>query len=236
MEDLFLKGGEEAILLLHSLTHTPQILYYVANTLHKSGYTVYAPVFRGHDREKIIDVLKVDASDWFEDGALTVDYLKTQGYQSISVVGQSLGGMVALDRLLNDQTIERGVIISAPSEVDWHHEPILEEVEERVKQDAKDYHVPSLSKETQAAKIKMKRLLKALDIKLAQMSELYESIGQEVLIFAAEDDPIVPFRTLEHLSDQVPNATLISYETEDHLLSVSRYNQQLVDEIISFLN
>ena len=47
-EPIFLKGGENACLLIHGLTGSPSEMAYLAERLNTAGYTVKAPLLPGH--------------------------------------------------------------------------------------------------------------------------------------------------------------------------------------------
>lgn len=235
MGSIYYKQGDRAILLLHSLMHTPKVMYYVANQLKKSGFTVYAPTFTGHDEEKIIDLLKVSVNDWIHDAREAIEFLKQEGYEDISVFGQSLGGIITLQLLLIDDTIKNGGIISTPSFCNWNYTEIRSEVRNRVYKDNDMNRVVDLSKEMQASQKKLERILNELNELVNKLYPSYNRIKQPVFIAHGELDSIVPYENSEKLNEVIPKSKLIIYNNAQHLLSIDRVNVNLSEDIIHFL-
>ena len=86
--------GSPGVLLLHGFGDTPQTLALLARRLHKSGYSLYAPLLHGHGR----DMAAFDqsrASDWI-DAAKSAFVEMRARHDSVSVVGLSMGGALAV--------------------------------------------------------------------------------------------------------------------------------------------
>lgn len=109
---LFLEGGDEAVLLLHSFTGTVQDVKDVAESLHKEGYTCYVPCYRGHGLP-VSEFVQYDIRDWWEDAEAAYGYLHTKGYRQITVMGVSLGGIFAL-KIAEQFEVARVIGMSVP--------------------------------------------------------------------------------------------------------------------------
>lgn len=235
MRDSNIQKNSQAILLLHSFTHSPKVMFYLASKFKKEGYKVYTPYFSGHDNVKIIDTLKVSVRDWFIDGNLALNHLIEAGYKEVVVVGQSLGGVITLDLLQKYPEIIKGVVLSTPGFTQWNFNKIYDEVEKRVYRDAEQDLVNSLEKEVQAAKIKAKRLLSSLNLSIQQLEKNYCLIKQPLFIGQAINDSIVPKELATKLNDSVSNSQLYFYNSDQHILSTSKINQQVYLDILSFI-
>ncbi len=89
-----LKGGANAVLLIHGLTGSPFELKYVAKKLHKAGFTVKAPCLAGHGTS-IEDLKKTRWQDWYR--TVYTTFLETKKeYHSVSVAGLCMGALSAL--------------------------------------------------------------------------------------------------------------------------------------------
>src|SRR3981081_1995194 len=86
--------GSPGVLLLHGFGDTPQTLALLARKLHKSGYSLYAPLLPGHGRN-MEAFGKSRASDWI---AAAKSALAEMGgrHNSVSIVGLSMGGALAV--------------------------------------------------------------------------------------------------------------------------------------------
>ena len=86
--------GSPGVLLLHGFGDTPQTLALLARRLHKSGYSVLAPLLPGHGRN-MEAFEKSRASDWIT--AARRAYIEMRDrHDSVAVVGLSMGGALAV--------------------------------------------------------------------------------------------------------------------------------------------
>jgi carboxylesterase len=89
-----LQGGKTACLLLHGFTANPEEMQFLAEDLHRRGYTVLNVRLAGHGSQPS-DLVRTRWIDWLlsvEDG---LDFLSGVSERTV-LIGQSMGGMVAL--------------------------------------------------------------------------------------------------------------------------------------------
>jgi len=102
----FLKGANEVgILLLHGWTSSPDELLPLAKYLHSFGWTVSAPLLRGHGT-KPEDLKNITWQDWLAQSREELEKLK-KNYKKIFVGGISMGGDLAL--LISDDESVTGI-------------------------------------------------------------------------------------------------------------------------------
>jgi len=107
-----LKGNREiGILLLHGWTSPPDELLPLAKYLNSFGYTVYAPLLRGHGT-KPEDLLGVTWRDWLHDAKRALGKLKKYA-EKIFVSGVSMGGNLAL-LVSGDREVKGIILLGAP--------------------------------------------------------------------------------------------------------------------------
>jgi carboxylesterase len=63
--------------------------------LQKNNYSCYAPLYRGHGLSAE-ELIRYGPSDWWQDVLNGYQFLKDEGYEKITVIGLSLGGVFAL--------------------------------------------------------------------------------------------------------------------------------------------
>jgi carboxylesterase len=86
--------GSPGVLLLHGFGDTPQTLALLARKLHKSGYSLYAPLLPGHGRD-MAAFENSRASQWI--AAARKAFVDMRGrHDSVSVVGLSMGGALSV--------------------------------------------------------------------------------------------------------------------------------------------
>jgi carboxylesterase len=89
------RTGGPAVLLLHGGGDTPQSVAQLAQFLFERGYSVRAPLLARHGRS-LEELTRADAGEWRAQVRSEYDALRAK-QESIFVVGQSVGGALALD-------------------------------------------------------------------------------------------------------------------------------------------
>ncbi len=82
------------VVLVHGFTGTPYEVHYLGDQLARAGYTVRAPLLPGHGTS-IGDLDETTWEDWAESVERALDALRVR-CRRVAVVGQSLGGLLAL--------------------------------------------------------------------------------------------------------------------------------------------
>ncbi len=107
-----LRGGPDAVLLLHGLTGSTFELVPVARALHAAGMRCLAPVMAGHGG-KASDLAGVPWAEWV--GKARRDLARLDGARRTFVVGCSMGALVAC-ALAHDQPARvDGLVLLAPA-------------------------------------------------------------------------------------------------------------------------
>jgi carboxylesterase len=86
--------GSPGVLLLHGFGDTPQTLSLLARRLHKSGYSVYAPLLPGHGRNMAAFETS-RAHDWIAAAREAYAQMRLR-HDTVSLVGLSMGGALAV--------------------------------------------------------------------------------------------------------------------------------------------
>jgi carboxylesterase len=86
--------GSPGVLLLHGFGDTPQTLALLARKLHKSGYSLYAPLLPGHGRN-MDSFGKSRAVEWIRAARSALEEMRRRN-ASVSIVGLSMGGALAV--------------------------------------------------------------------------------------------------------------------------------------------
>ncbi|TAN41857.1 MAG: alpha/beta fold hydrolase [Nitrospirae bacterium] len=89
-----LKGGDDAVLLIHGLTGSPFELKNLARHLNRAGYTVKGPCLAGHGTS-IDDLLKTRWQDWYATVREEFDLLK-KGHRNVFAAGLCMGALFSL--------------------------------------------------------------------------------------------------------------------------------------------
>lgn len=100
-------------IVVHGFTSTVQSILYVAQQLRSHEYTVVAPLLPGHG-EEWTSLNDIRVSQWQQIIIKEIEDLKKRGIKNIFIIGQSMGGTLALDTSINNAYIKGVVIINAP--------------------------------------------------------------------------------------------------------------------------
>ena len=106
-----LQAGDTACLLIHGFTGTPWALRELAEYLAGKGITVSAPLLPGHGTTPE-DLRKTEWESWLDAARQEFDRLQAK-YESIFVLGHSMGGSIAL-WLASERKIEGIITLAAP--------------------------------------------------------------------------------------------------------------------------
>ena len=110
-ESFYFEGNEIGILLSHGFVGTPQSVRYLGEKLAEQGFTVLAPRLKGHGTH-YLDMEKCTKEDWYESVREAYLQLKARG-KRVFVMGQSMGGALALQLASEHKDIEGIITINA---------------------------------------------------------------------------------------------------------------------------
>ncbi len=110
-----LEGNEHAVLLLHGLASTPLEIRYLANALHRHGFTVVAPTLPKYGFNT-----DGDCGDWrgWIDAAREQFLALERQYETVCVGGLSMGATLALALAAQERTITAVALLSTTLEYD----------------------------------------------------------------------------------------------------------------------
>jgi len=94
-DPFFFPEGKTGILLVHGFTGSTADLQPMGLFYQKMGYTVYAPLLKGHGTSPE-DMAKTRWPDWWQSTLNGYDHLADFGCTKIAVAGLSMGGLLSL--------------------------------------------------------------------------------------------------------------------------------------------
>jgi carboxylesterase len=103
--------GSPGVLLLHGFGDTPQTLALLARRLHKSGYSLYAPLLPGHGRD-MASFGRTGATDWIAAAKEAFVRMRSQ-HNRVSIVGLSMGAALAVI-IASEQSDIPALVLIAP--------------------------------------------------------------------------------------------------------------------------
>lgn len=111
----YFDNGPTAVVLMHSLSGTPNDMRLLGRFLQRSGYSVYAPMFKGHGTYEPLDIIdQGDPTVWWQQAIDAVNYLKEQGKTKFYFFGLSLGAIFATKAIEELPEVEAGGTFGSP--------------------------------------------------------------------------------------------------------------------------
>lgn len=102
------------VVLLHSFTGSSRDMKLLGPALNQHGFTVYAPVLRGHrDRSYAGPLLGGNPDDWWVDVQAAVKRVHRE-CTHVAVFGLSLGGVLAMRAIADLPEVAGGGVMAAP--------------------------------------------------------------------------------------------------------------------------
>lgn len=234
-KEIYLQGNEHALLLLHSFTSHTRDMKKVAAKLHEEGYTCYAPLYRGHG-DTPEQLLQYNVNDWWQDVVNAYQFLLDEGYQKISVIGISIGGIFTL-KLAQLEQLEQIIVLSVP----------VEKEPEQLKRRIVDYAYNYKNIEGKSALQISNEIESFMNMPLDSFIAFQHFIKDTMLhlnkitipiaIFYGERDEDVYAQSAETIYQQVHSSKkkLKGFANSKHLMTLGRDQEDIMEEMIKFL-
>lgn len=235
-KELFLKGNESAILLLHSYTSHTRDMKKLAEYLHAQiGCTCYVPLYKGHGVQPEA-LLNTNVTDWWKDAQEAYYFLQQQGYKTITIIGLSVGGVISL-KLAQEEKIERLIVMSVPKD----------RTPERLKQRLIDYAKAYKQLEGKTSEEIKKELLPFQEMSLHSFEEFQRLIHDTmdklphittpVAIYYGKKDDVLYEKSANYIYEQVSSSVkkIKSFPNSTHLMTLGKDKDSLFEEVLSFI-
>lgn len=228
-----------AVLLLHGLTSSPQMVRPVADALAEQGYAVAAPLLPGHGT-RWQDLAKTRYADWLRCVVTAAEELRS-GHRTVVAFGVSLGGALASDVAARRPELLDGLVLVNPAfaATDWRLRVIP--------------HVKHLVPVAQALADDIRRPgpprelayrwtpLKAFDSFVEQWPRLVEQlplVKQPVLLLRSRHDALVPPVSAETFLGAVgsDDVTVRWLERSAHVAPLDHDAPELISATLDFVD
>lgn len=234
-KSFFLKGGDQAVLLLHSFTSNTRDVKELGKFLNLHDFSCYAPVYEGHGLTPE-ELISTTPTEWWRSVEKGYHFLIKEGYAQIAVIGISLGGIFALDV---GQTFKvNGIVtMSVPYKKEMSslkdrlikYARAFKQFEEKDEKEI-SREVDELEKSSTPCLIHFKRYIDKT------MKEL-DRINQPIRILYGELDEPLYKESARYIYDRVStnDKSIHSYPNSDHLMTLGSDQQLIHEDILSFL-
>lgn len=202
-ESFFKKGNHIGVLISHGFIGTPQSVHFLGEYIASQGYTVFAPRLKGHGTH-YKDMEQCTYRDWLNN--LEEGYFLLKQYcREIYIIGQSMGGTLALNLSSKHAGIKGLVLINAaltsiPAMEEYrykHHPPYIPEEAPDIK--AKDVLEITYDK----APV---RSINELLLLMGDTREKLKLVTAPTLAFISKEDHVVPIENTDYILSHIQSA------------------------------
>lgn len=241
MEAIYEKQGNEAVLLFHAYSGTPNDVRMLARLLERNGYAVYAPVFSGHGTNNPEDILSSSPNHWRKEAEEAFQFLKNEGFEKIYVFGLSMGGIFATYLMeKNDPALVAGGVFSSPiyplehsnvpSSFVMYAKFLLEK--QNIEQTVLEKRLTAIEKEVVQQVNEIKEVTEMISSKL-------NKIQQPFFIAQAGLDEMIPakdiLKSVTQLVAENKRVTFQWYEKSSHVLTVGKQKKEFEEDVLAFI-
>ena len=230
-------GEDRAVLLLHGFTGNTAGVRKLGRFLESDGYTVHAPLFKGHG-STVENLIHTTDQDWWESVVEGYNLLKNKGYKKIAVAGLSLGGLFSL-KLAATYPVVGIVPMCTPLGFAHKNTPrniILSYALEQKKVEEKPADI--INKEMEV--LKSQQSIKAIDglyELIKDVEERLPSIQTPTFVIQGRQDQIIdmdsPTMILDRISSKQKKVKW--YEKSGHLITIGQERNKLEEDVLAYL-
>lgn len=236
-QPLTIEGGKKAVLLLHGFTGSTKDVKKLGEFLSKRGYTVHAPIYSGHGVEPEA-LLETRPEDWWNDVVEGYNFLKSNGYEEIAVVGISLGGVFSL-KVAETFPVKACVAMCAPITRDnskglftrlYHYARLYKHFENK----SKDQIISELHE----LRITPKDSLDGVTRLTTETRDDLSAIKAPTLVLQGSLDDELYQESAPFILNTVEtdDKEIIWYENSGHIITLDKEREKVYEDVYKFLD
>lgn len=238
-EPLLEEHGKRAVVLLHAYSGSPNDVRMLFRFLERANYTVYAPMLKGHGTLDPQDIVKEKIADWYDQSRQALNLMKQKGYSEIAVLGLSLGGVLALANLTEqDPRIIGGGCFCSP--LFKGKTNVAQSFQEYARKTLQSTDLSDQEIETKMIEIQAEAAKQQLEIeKFAEKtSQKLDSIQLPVFLAQAGQDKMIDAQTVFLTAEALEKTkiTLQWYPKSGHVVTVGPEKREFEKDVLAFLN
>lgn len=235
IQPIFLEGAKQTFLLLHSFTGNANEMKGLAQYLHTLGHTCYAPNLGGHGQTPT-ELMQASMAEAYSSAEDAFQLLLNEGHENIVIVGQSLGGLMAMRMAALPQCAALAVL-SSPV-----FERPLEDLEGRVIAYAKRYFRQQQAPTTVIeAYLSMHfprptEKLQALLSFITDSQQVATTVSKPIALLKGALDEDTFQQSIDFIAARVKSDVTLTklYANSGHLLTIDKDREQVYADLAEF--
>lgn len=241
-QPFYFKGtNEKAVLLIHGWTSTPYEVRRLGRYLNESGYTVSAPMLRGHgtipkDLENIV------WTDWLEDIEKEYQNLKKE-HLKVFLGGTSIGSDLAAQLAVKQPDVSGLVLMATPYKLKLEGLAVsAAKFLSKFKNYSKKIYPPTFGAATTITRLisyqtyPIKSALETFDL-IKATREIFPRVTQPCFVIQSASDHILDKKSLENIYQKISSAKKKKkyIKRAYHTFISDIKNEQVFEDILNFL-
>lgn len=231
-ESFFIPGNHTGILICHGFNGSPQSIAYIGECFAKAGFTVYAPLLKGHGT-CAEDMETCCYQDWIQNIHDAYNTLK-KTCSNIVVMGQSMGGALALT-LAETEACSGIITLNAALEVPWYETFKHADAPRFILEGKPDIHDPAAYEITYPS-VPLKAVQQLL-LLMQNLRQKLHHVSCPVLICSSPDDHVVPSYCSIEIFKSIASTEKerIDLPSSYHVASLDYDKDKIVEASLSFI-
>lgn len=230
--EIYYPGNRIGVLLVHSLSGTPQKLEFLAKALSRANFTVLAPCLSGHGTDPA-NLVKTHYSNWLSEVRESITRLKAI-CEKVYIIGDSLGGGLGMVASLSNP-VAGIVTMSTPI---FYRRHIIWNMVFKTAGRFMEYYVKKGSGYKSYQKVPVKIIKEAYEFTGNEVKTSISEINVPVMVIQGKKDPIVHPRSAQYIYNNIATdkKELIWVDKGEHSLATGSEKEKIFEEIINFIN
>jgi carboxylesterase len=231
-------GDKTGILLLHGFTGSPFEMKYLVEAAQNKGYTVEAPLFKGHGTS-VKELKSAHWIHWFEDAKKALFNLRKK-CNKIVIIGLSMGATIGLHLAAHYQV--EGVAALSPSiklkpfklRYCRYLYPIIRYIRKnKTKNFSEDFR--QLDKMSYP-KVPIKSIRQLHELNKHVMDDLTD-IYVPILLMHSAKDKVIDAKSVRGMHDKISSAHKIMLQLKEsgHIMSLDVEKEIVIREVLKFI-
>lgn len=235
-EPFYFAGNKKiGVLLIHGFTGSPSEMRLLGNYLHKEGYTVYAPLLKGHGTSPK-EMKKTNKDDWWKSVIEGYNYLREKGYEQIVPIGLSMGGILSL-KLAVEKDVVAVVSLATPIFVHNKKFDLAKWIKYFIPYQAKTEKAEHIQKHLAVYNQTPVACIASLNLLIKEVKANLYRVSNPILIIQGKADETVHYKSADYIYNNVNSAqkNLKWYNKSTHIITLDHDRNKVFQDISLFL-
>ena len=238
---IYYKEGSRCVLLLHGYVGSIQEVGRTARAIRKAGYSVYSFNLARHGTDVVGDLFHVHPDEWVQQVDEAIQFLESEGFKQIAIMGLSLGGILAMNASLNHPNHFSAIgAFNCPCIDGLDPTPIRDYITFAIRRilTHRKWTTEDIRNEINALTPLMNEQISAIDKLIKHVRDHLTEIDTPFYIAKSEQDELINPTSQDDLAKRLVNANvhLDSFENGKHVITTSPAFREFQQNLTEYLD